>query len=215
MLSERMATFGQLAGAVAHEIRSPLSGIKNGAIFILRKQNNGNTPDDHEKINTILDVMDEAINRSNRIITSMIDFARMPANELEETNIRQLVESPISSIDPSTGIQVNLDLKRNMPAVYVDTGMMSKALAAVFDPLFSTRNRGVGLGLPFARQVVRRHGGTLEVFSSPGAGTTIIPSIPISKPAVTLKTFMEHRNSALEFPSQDRSVSPTGSSTGL
>ncbi|MEE8550880.1 MAG: ATP-binding protein [Gemmatimonadota bacterium] len=48
----------------------------------------------------------------------------------------------------------------------------------IFTPFFS-RSGGSGLGLPLAKQVVVAHGGTLDVESTPGAGTTVIIQLPV------------------------------------
>ncbi len=50
--------------------------------------------------------------------------------------------------------------------------------ARLFDPLFTTKPQGFGLGLPIARSFVERHGGRLEVRSSPEKGTTCTVTLP-------------------------------------
>ena len=51
-------------------------------------------------------------------------------------------------------------------------GMDEEALARVFEPYFSTKTSGTGLGLPIARRNVELSGGTIEVESRKGQGTT-------------------------------------------
>jgi len=48
----------------------------------------------------------------------------------------------------------------------------------LFEPFFSTKNRGVGLGLAFAKRVVNSHGGTIELRCPPGGGTTAVVTLP-------------------------------------
>jgi CheY-like chemotaxis protein len=52
------------------------------------------------------------------------------------------------------------------------TGMSAAVQKSIFDPLFTTKRSGTGLGLAVAQQVVARHGGSIHVESAPGAGTT-------------------------------------------
>ncbi len=52
------------------------------------------------------------------------------------------------------------------------TGISEKALPHVFDPFFSTKSRGSGLNLAIAHSVLKRHGGSIDVESTPGRGTT-------------------------------------------
>jgi signal transduction histidine kinase len=46
-------------------------------------------------------------------------------------------------------------------------------MARVFDPLFSTKTFGMGLGLPTARKIVEQHGGAITVESGEGGGTRV------------------------------------------
>ena len=57
----------------------------------------------------------------------------------------------------------------------IDTGqgMAAEMLAKIFQPFFSTKPSGSGLGLPTARRIVEGHGGTIDVQSEPGKGTKI------------------------------------------
>ncbi len=50
----------------------------------------------------------------------------------------------------------------------------------VFEPFFSTRPEGTGLGLPIARRIAFAHGGELELQSAPGEGTTAVVRLPIA-----------------------------------
>lgn len=52
-------------------------------------------------------------------------------------------------------------------------GIEPARLESVFEPLTSTKTYGVGLGLPIVRQILRRHGGDVELDSMPGEGTTV------------------------------------------
>jgi signal transduction histidine kinase len=58
-------------------------------------------------------------------------------------------------------------------------GMDEEALARVFEPYFSTKTTGTGLGLPIARRNIELNGGSIEVESGKGRGTTVIVRLPI------------------------------------
>ena len=61
-------------------------------------------------------------------------------------------------------------------------GIPREALARIFTPFFTTKEvgKGMGLGLTITRQVIKQHGGTLEVDSTPGQGTTFTIRLPLA-----------------------------------
>jgi signal transduction histidine kinase len=60
-------------------------------------------------------------------------------------------------------------------------GMTREIQARIFDPFFSTRLTGRGLGLAVVMGIVRSLGGTVEVQSDPGAGSTLRVSLPVER----------------------------------
>ncbi len=63
----------------------------------------------------------------------------------------------------------------------IDTGqgIAPEALPRVFDPFFSTRPKGSGLGLPTTRRIVESHGGAIAVESEPGRGSKFTIRLPL------------------------------------
>ncbi|WP_438026642.1 sensor histidine kinase [Sorangium sp. So ce233] len=58
------------------------------------------------------------------------------------------------------------------------SGIPDEMRARLFEPLFSTKLKGTGLGLAISAAIVRRHGGTLDVTSELGSGTTFVVEVP-------------------------------------
>jgi len=56
--------------------------------------------------------------------------------------------------------------------------MSPEVRARLFEPFYTTRADGTGLGLPLARRIARAHGGEIDVESAPGAGTTVVVRLP-------------------------------------
>ena len=57
-------------------------------------------------------------------------------------------------------------------------GMLPDEVAKIFEPLYSTKAVGVGLGLPMVQQVMEQHGGGVEVTSEAGRGTEFVLWLP-------------------------------------
>ncbi len=76
--------------------------------------------------------------------------------------------------------------KRDALAVVTVTdtgpGIPADALPRIFDPYFSTKKGGTGLGLPTAKRIVEEHGGRLTVSSEPGKGTSFVLTLPLQSP---------------------------------
>lgn len=73
------------------------------------------------------------------------------------------------------------------PAVLVhviDTGpgIAPETLARIFNPYFTTRAGGSGLGLPTARRLIEAHGGRIDVWSEPGKGSDFTVVLPVAGP---------------------------------
>jgi signal transduction histidine kinase len=59
-------------------------------------------------------------------------------------------------------------------------GMPPAVQRQLFTPFFTTKDRGTGLGLPISLRIVEEHGGTVEVQSQVGQGTTFRVLLPVA-----------------------------------
>ncbi|MBI5317351.1 MAG: PAS domain-containing protein [Nitrospirae bacterium] len=59
-------------------------------------------------------------------------------------------------------------------------GIKKEELARVFEPFYTTKSSGTGLGLAIAYRIMEDHGGTIQVSSTPGIGTTVVLSFPVT-----------------------------------
>jgi signal transduction histidine kinase len=73
------------------------------------------------------------------------------------------------------------------------TGIGKEELTRIFDPYFTTRASGTGLGLPIAQRIVEAHGGRIEVASQPGKGTVFSVLLPCGDTSTEYKDETEPR----------------------
>jgi two-component system NtrC family sensor kinase len=66
--------------------------------------------------------------------------------------------------------------------VVTDTGrgISPEHLSRIFDPFFSTKEMGTGLGLSVVHGIIQNHGGTIAVESQVGVGTTVTIRLPVA-----------------------------------
>ena len=58
-------------------------------------------------------------------------------------------------------------------------GISHEDLRNIFDPFFSTKETGTGLGLPISLGIIEAHGGTIQITSQVGAGTRVVVKLPL------------------------------------
>ena len=94
---EKLATLGQLAGSVAHEIRNPLGIIKNAIYFLesLADKEDEDVSDSFGEIN-------RALTTSNRIVGELLDYARDPKLEVKQLALDDVVDRAIASVAAPT-----------------------------------------------------------------------------------------------------------------
>ena len=100
-------------------------------------------------------------------------------------------------------------------------GISEDKLAKVFDPLFSTKAKGIGMGLPIVGEVVHKHNGTIDVTSNPGEGTTFTIKLPLDNGLTgngsatngSASNGLSHNGSASNGLAGDGSMPPTRTST--
>lgn len=108
----------------------------------------------------------EAVGETGGAITVTVD--ELPAPDLHSGHMAP------SDWRPTAGRYARLAVADTGP------GMVPESLEKVFDPFFSTKFTGRGLGLPVVQGIVKAHGGAVFVASRPGAGATVRLLLPIS-----------------------------------
>lgn len=112
-----------------------------------------------------------------------IDARPLPPQWIDGNQLRQAVLNAVRNAIEAGARHLALTLGREAGwvelAIRDDGGGMSEEeVAHATDPFYSTKAQGTGLGLAITRQILEDHGGTLEVRSGLGAGTTVVLRFP-------------------------------------
>jgi len=123
--ADRLATLGELAAGLAHEIRNPLSSIK-GAIDILESEFNKENPK-YE----FVEIIKDEVKRLNRLVSEFVRFARPPEPELRSADINEIVDAVIRLAvkrAEQQKVKVIPELSEGLPNVLVDSEQIKQVL---------------------------------------------------------------------------------------
>jgi len=214
--SSRLAAIGELSARIAHDLRNPLSVLKNSIELLKIEMKSKMSPN----IEVNIDRLDRAIFSMSHQVEDVLDYIKPTKLNIAEHSLLHVLQDSLERIDLPK--KVTLKIPKRDCTVACDSekieilfvNLISNAIQAIekkkgtviirfskgedqtiirisddgpgipqdkidkiFDPLFTTRQIGTGLGLPSCKNVVERHGGQITVSSKKGQGTTFTISL--------------------------------------
>ena len=218
--AERDAVVGRMAAGVAHELRNPLSSIKGLALLLKSK-----IEQDSLSLQTA-DLLVDEVERLNRSISELLDYARPAKLEVRNLEIDELLAKAVMLVrsDAEAGsivieenyycgacqimgdedklTQVMLNLCLNSIQAMADGGTLNISTSMeekwavveiadngsgiapditskIFEPYFTTKHGGTGLGLAMSAKIIDDHKGQIQISSDQGRGTTVSVKLPL------------------------------------
>jgi len=220
--ADRLATIGQLAAGIAHELNNPLGDILGFAQLACKY------PDLNEDVYQDLVKIVKSTLYAREIIKKVLYFGRQTHPREAKTDLNKLIGEWMDFFESrcaKSGIQIVVDMDENLPIVNGDPAQLNQVLINVvvnaiqampsggtltiktmrkrdrasiivqdtgqgieeenkdkiFLPFFSTKevDEGTGLGLSVVYGIVNEHGGSIEVSSKKGHGSTFDIMLPI------------------------------------
>lgn len=226
---DNLSSLTNLAANVAHEIKNPLGAISIHVQLIekaIKKARSGDGLLPQEKFtDRYLNIINEEIERLNKIIVDFLYAVRPVSAEIEPLNLKDFFHRfydffqpeceekniefkleiddnlPVAMVDEKLLKQVLLNLAKNSLAAMKDgglffvslkkkgdeiiitvadngCGMSQETMERIFEPYFTTKIDGTGLGLTMAYKIIREFGGNIEVKSTENKGTVFIITLP-------------------------------------
>lgn len=230
--AESLAALTTLTAGVAHEIKNPLQSI-GIHIQLIQKLSQGRKTLKREQIEPYLSVINEEVDRLNRIVVDflftvrpmdahlvkgdlnqiireLVEFMRyemekagvhgelvlspsLPKLELDEKYLKQallnIVQNAVSAMPGGGTLRVETSRHGNEVLLRItDTGVgiPPENLTKIWEPFFTTKDFGSGLGLTLVFKIVKEHRGEISVQSAVGAGTTFTVTLPVPQDQRTL-----------------------------
>jgi two-component system sensor histidine kinase HydH len=144
--SRHLTSIGSLAAGVAHEIRNPLSSIKGFAVY-LKDKLSGNIEDEKTA-----EVMIQEVERLNRVISQLIEFARPLELKKEETRFSDLVRHTVKLIDAEARkneITIDMEIDTDAPLIEIDPDKIKQVLLNIFLNSLAAMKKGGKLVIMF------------------------------------------------------------------
>lgn len=120
MRSDRLATIGELAAGLAHELRNPLAGVA-GALHVL----GGRLPPDDPSRDLLVDVQAQ-ITRMNKTLTDLLQHARPAEPQRIAVDINALLEHSVQFL-PRGNVRVIRDFDESLPPLLADPNLLHQA----------------------------------------------------------------------------------------
>lgn len=107
---------------------------------------------------------------------------------LDDSSMRgalmNLILNAIEAMPKGGTLSINLDQTSDLLQLEItDTGsgISEEQAKNIFEPFYTTKEQGLGLGMPYARKIIEQHGGSISIDGRVGVGTTISIALPVAQ----------------------------------
>lgn len=202
--ADRLASTGEMAAGIAHEIRNPLAGVL-GALQVLDAEAG---EDDPRK--EILREMITQLNRMNQAVNDLLSYARPAAPVFEEVNLNDILDRTLSLLKPQFNgepIAVNVQLDDTLPVIKADRTLLQQLFWNILLNAFQAMRSG---GLLMVQTIWNGQHVTIHIQDT-GEGISEEHRTKIFKPFFTTK----HKGTGLGLAISKRIVEQHGGTISL
>jgi signal transduction histidine kinase/iron only hydrogenase large subunit-like protein len=149
MHSERLASMGQLAAGVAHELNNPL-GVVLLYAHLLREE-----AGEESGIRKELTLISDQATRCKRIVSDLLDFARENKLLLEQIRVEELVKRSLASIPLPANVDIDIAFGHSHPECECDPAQMIQVLTNLYSNAFAAMSGGGKLAVATREEAER------------------------------------------------------------
>jgi two-component system sensor histidine kinase HydH len=163
--SQRLASVGRLAAGVSHEIRNPLSSIKGFATYF--KERYHDVPENQQ----ISDLMIQEVDRLNRVVGQLHEFARPITISKKPIQLKTFIENSIKLVERQAfenNIEVISSLSQEVEDAYIDPDRINQVLLNLYLNAIESMGNGGNLTVTLAKNI-EKNGIKIQVTDT-GAG---------------------------------------------
>jgi PAS domain S-box-containing protein len=176
--SQRLATIGELAAIVGHDLRNPLTGIA-GATYNLKRHLGKRTDSETREA---LEIIEQDIQHSDKIINDLLEYSKEIHLDLRETNAKSITKDALAQAKIPAEIRM-VDSTRNQPKILIDADKMRRVFVNLIKNAIDAMPKGGTL-----RITSKNIDSNLEIiFADTGTGMTKDAMEKIWSPMFTTK----------------------------
>ncbi|MBM4324173.1 MAG: response regulator [Deltaproteobacteria bacterium] len=173
---------------IIEEARQASKVIKDLVNFATKRKPQKETEDINGLVESVLEIkIPELNNRKINLVKQLSPF--LPFTQVDPKQIQEVLfylinnaEEAISGFHGFGEIRIKTHVFKNQIEIVVSDdgpGIQKGDISKLTDPFFTTKGKGIGLGLAISNDILLAHGGTMRVESEWGKGTTFIITLPI------------------------------------
>ena len=231
MAREKLASLGQLAAGIAHEIRNPLSGININisTMELLCRRAEGMDPEEKERIGEVVAQAKAASDKIGSVVKRIMDYSKPIPPRMDRVDVVRVVRETLAlssasirkhevrllqelspeplycradatlleqailnlitnalqameTVDREKFLRVSVTPEGQQAVIRVvdnGPGVAGDLLGKIFDPFYTTRKDGHGIGLSFSHRVISKHNGRLSAGAAEGGGALFRIELPL------------------------------------
>jgi PAS domain S-box-containing protein len=119
--AERFAAIGELSGMIGHDLRNPLTAIKNAVYYLKRKQ----ACSANSKEKEMMDIVDKSVEHANKIVSSLLEYSAEIRLEIEQSSPKELIDYVLLMAQVPERVRV-VDRTNYEPVIWIDVNKMER-----------------------------------------------------------------------------------------